>query len=403
MFLKTLCVPKRVSFSSPVGGGWEGASKTLLIMKLTAILILAAVMQVSATGYGQTISLNVKDAPIEKVFREIKAQTGYSFVYAKDLSEKAKKITIELKAVSIEDALSAVFKDQPFTYSIVNTVVIVNTKDEKTPLVQSEEKPSALPPVDIHGRVVDSAGAPLIGANVLVKGTNKGTSTDGNGYFELKGIDDNVTVVITFTGYSEKEYRISGQSFFSIVLKRSESQLDEVQIIAYGTQTKRYSVNNVTTIKGEDIANQPVGSALLALQGRAPGLFISPINNFIPGSSVSVKIQGQNSILRGGFPLYIIDGVPYPTQTLPTTLDGILGGTSTNPGNERGSGDPLSYINLSDIESVSVLTDADATSIYGSRAANGAIIITTKKAKAGPTKMNVDVQQGWGKIPRMLN
>ncbi|HEX4849953.1 MAG TPA: TonB-dependent receptor plug domain-containing protein, partial [Puia sp.] len=174
-------------------------------------------------------------------------------------------------------------------------------------------------------------------------------------------------------------------------VKMRVSAIDEVQVIAYGTTTKRFNIGNVATVKAADIEKQPVQNPLLALQGRVPGVVVTQMTG-INGGAVKVRIQGQNSFRADGLdPLIVIDGVPYPATTT-SYMEYVVQG-----------GSPLNYINPSDIESISVLKDADATAIYGSRAANGAILITTKKGKTGKPKLFVDVQQGWGKVTRHVD
>jgi len=205
--------------------------------------------------------------------------------------------------------------------------------------------------------------------------------------------------VVSFIGYLPKEVSASA-NMGNVVLEQSLSKLDEVQVIAYGTTTQRLSTGNVTTIKADVIEKQPVSNPLLALQGRVPGLFIEQATGFA-GTGVKVRIQGKNSIANGNDPLYVIDGIPFVSQLLPSTIFNILGQSG---GSSVGS--PLSFINPSDIESIDVLKDADATAIYGSRAANGAILITTKKGKAGDVKIDFNLQSGIGKVAKqyaMLN
>jgi TonB-linked SusC/RagA family outer membrane protein len=176
--------------------------------------------------------------------------------------------------------------------------------------------------------------------------------------------------------------------------------LDEVQVIAYGVTSQRLNTGNVSAVNAETISKQPVNNPLLALSGRVPGLQINQVNGFA-GSGVSVQIQGQNSITQGNDPFYVIDGVPYFSQLLPN-LGNILGTSRSSGLSVANNGNPLSFINPQDIESISILKDADATAIYGSRAANGAILITTKKGKAGGTKVNVNLQSGVGKVPKFI-
>jgi len=367
--------------------------QTLLVMNLTVILVVAACLQVSARGYSQKmITLSEKNAPLETVFKDIRKQTGYTFFCKYEWLQQARKVDIEVKNVPLEEVLNICFKDQPLTYTIIKQTIIVKQKQEQLP-ADKDLPPSTY--INVHGRVLDEAGKPLVAVTVTVKGTKIATSTDENGEFTLNNTDKNATLIFSSVNMVPFEVRVNGRVDLLVNLKAKTSQLDEVQIIAYGTTTERLSTGDVTTVKAADIEKQPVSNPLLALEGRVPGLFIAQTTGFA-GSAVSVSIQGQNSIASGNDPLYVIDGVPYTSQLLPT-LNGVQGGGLGY------SPSPLNFINPTDIESISVLKDADATSIYGSRAANGAILITTKKGKAGQTKFDFNLQNGWGKVTRKLD
>jgi TonB-linked SusC/RagA family outer membrane protein len=384
MHIKALC-------STPLLLG-RGLTKTLRIMRLTAIILLAGALQVSATGYSQQVTLSLHHASLEKALAEIQSQTGYNVVYAKIELENAHPVDLNVRNARLQDVLDLCFKDQPLAYTIEDRYIVVKRKQASQSIEQT-----ALPPGDIHGRVTDSLGNPLAGASVTVKGTKKGTVTNEKGEFLLKGTTD-ATLVISFTGYGSREYKWSGNENISIALSRSNSPLDEVQVIAYGTTSERFNTGDITTIKAVDIEKQPVTNPLLALEGRVPGLFITQATGF-PGSGVTALIQGQNSISNGNDPYYVIDGVPFVSELL-NNLGGIVGASGVNI---TSFGNPLNFINPADIESITVLKDADATAIYGSRAANGAILITTKKGKAGTKKVDFDLQQGVGKVPHFVN
>ncbi len=227
----------------------------------------------------------------------------------------------------------------------------------------------------LAGIIRGADGQLLSGVNIIVKGTKKGTTSSVDGKFSIDAKEGDV-LIFTSIGYGQKEVRVGAYNEVGIVqLALSESKLDEVQIIAYGKTTQRLSTGNVTTIKADVIEKQPVNNPLLALQGRVPGLFIEQATGFA-GTGVKVRVQGQNSLNNGSDPLYVVDGVPFSSQLLQGE-NYILGNSGTNDGKTYGN--PLNFINPSDIESIDILKDADATSIYGSRAANGAILITTKK------------------------
>jgi len=370
-------------------------TKTLRIMRLTAFLLMMTALHVGATAYSQKVTLAGKNIPIDKVLRMISQQTGYEFVYDPALVENLPVITIDVKDVPLEEALDLCFRGKGFKYTFKNNTIIVKELPAAVTLTVDPNVAPMLPPL-IHGRVTDSAGKPLSGATVMVKGSKKGTETDANGIFMLKDVGDNATLVISFTGCMPREVKVNGRDEIVVHMTVSTSPLDKVQVIAYGSTTQRYTTGSVTTVTSKEIEQQPVSDPLQALEGRVPGLFITQSNG-IPGSGMKVRIEGQNSLANGNEPLYVIDGVPYNTLTLPN-IGYVLGGNGSNSGDAS----PLSFINPADIESISVLKDADATAIYGSRAANGAILITTRKGEAGRVTINASLQNGRSRITREL-
>ncbi|OQP67822.1 hypothetical protein A4R26_32715 [Niastella populi] len=251
---------------------------------------------------------------------------------------------------------------------------------------------------DVRGVVFDDNSAPLPGVNVMVKGTDKITSTNNRGEFQLKNIQANAVLVVSSVGYSKQEIAVNNKTDVRIQLKVAIGTLDEVQFVAYGTTSKRLSTGNVASVKAGDIEKQPVQNPLLALQGRVAGLSVTQTSG-LAGTNLRINIQGPNSLRSGSNPLYVIDGVPIDAQLPSTGLDHVL---SSSGANFNGWGNPLNYLNPADIESMDVLKDADATAIYGSRAANGAILITTKKGKAGVMKFDLNMQAGFGKMTRRL-
>ncbi|WP_276088241.1 SusC/RagA family TonB-linked outer membrane protein [Pedobacter sp. JY14-1] len=370
----------------------------ILIMKLTTFILMIALAQVSAKGFGQKITLNETNAPIEKLLQAIKQQSGYVFFYdAKALENQ--KASIRVNGASVEEVMDQLTQRLPLTYKIVKNNIVLSKKEKPSFL---ENIIARFQAIDVRGKVVDSLGNGLPGATVSMKNGKGSTSTDAGGNFYLKNVDEGAVLVVNYLGYITKEVAVN-KEFMNVVLQQSASKLDEVQIQAYGVTSRRISTSNIGTVKGEDIAKQPVANPLLALAGRIPGLQIVQSSG-VPGSGVTVRVQGMNSLTNGNDPLYVIDGVPYTAQMLKTTSGATIGSSGGPIGS--GSGNPLNYINPLDIESVDVLKDADATAIYGSRGANGVILITTKKGIPESTKFNVNVQRGTAVVAnkvKMLN
>jgi TonB-dependent starch-binding outer membrane protein SusC len=377
-------------------------SKCLLGMKLTIILMLAALLQVSAKGYTQTITISVKNASLEKVFAEIKKQTGYSFLYTDQTLQGTYKVDIDVNAVSLEALLDLCLKNQPVSYTIVNKTIILKPKDASPKENATDEQPSLPPTVDISGRITNEEGEPLQGANIKIKGTDKGTTTNGDGVFLLKAVDENATLEISFIGYQTISVSVNNRTSINVSLKLNVIKAPEVTVRkGYYSEKRITTTGNVSTITSKDLEKQPVNNPLLGMQGRVPGMSINQMTG-LAGSAVQVQIRGLNSIASGNEPLYVIDGVPYPSLNLPSTVR-FLQGTGSNQGSGYSAGSPLSYLNPSDIESIDILKDADATAIYGSRGANGVILITTKKGKQGRIKVEVNAQTGFGKVSRKLD
>lgn len=402
-------------------------AKTLVVMKLTAILLFITCLQVSAKTYSQTVTYSGKNVSLQKIFAAIEKQTGYVVFYDYRQITGAKPVTLEAKAEPLVSFLNRCFKEQPFGFAIEDkTIMITKKAAAPRPAEHQLGYEQAPPPVTpVTGKVVSVKGGPLEGASVNIKGSVRGTGTNAKGEFTINANPGDI-VTVSYIGYNEVSFRITNsgaaiveaaqtasaggttvqtttpggglvnaQNGLTIVLSPSASPLDEVQIIAYGQTSRRFNTGNVTTVKGEDIVKQPVSNVLIALQGRVPGMAIQQTSG-APGGSLNVQIRGRASISNSTSPLYVIDGVPYD------------GGAYTNGSYNQNlnGGNTLNFLNNADIESVDVLKDADATAIYGSRGANGVILITTRKGKAGRTSVNIDAYSGIGhaaRIPKLLN
>lgn len=370
--------------------------KIIMVMKLIFFIITIACVQVSAVGYSQNVTIQQKDATLTTVFSSIEKQTGYSFFWKNEDLTKL-KVDVKLQNAPLEEALKEVFKGLPLTYSIVKKSIVVQAKAPSF----IDRVAAAFAGMDIIGVVIDADNIPLSGATITVKGGKQSTTSGARGQFFLKGIAEDAILQISFIGYITKEVK-ANSNLLGIKLELSTSKLDEVQVMAYGTTNRRLGTGNISNVTAEEIEKQPVMNPLLALQGRVPGMVVTPNSGYASGS-VKVEIRGRSTI-NSKFtsdPLYIIDGVPL------TYLE--IGGASSYEGGSTGviqtgfpsSGggqSPLYNINPADIASIEVLKDADATAIYGSRGANGVILISTKKGKIGATKITAEVSQGISKV-----
>ena len=338
-------------------------TKLLRIMKLSVFVMIAACLTANAKGHTQRISLSMQNAPLQKVFKAIESQSGYRFLYTSRAIFKARRVNIIINDASLEDALALCFKDQQLTYSIIERTVIIKVRKEPKPEINNLSVIVKIP-IEITGRVVDENNRPIAGASVLVKNTNIGTTTNENGFFTLNVPDANAVLEISFVGYLSKSLAVGDNKNFDIVLSLENKRLEDFVVIGYQTVRKKDLTGAVSVINPAQ-ANRNVSNTVAeSIQGLTPGVTVR--NTGIPGGIAKIDIRGAGTF-AGNNPLYIIDGM---------------------------YSDATPDFNPQDIESSQILKDASAAAIYGSRAANGVIIITTKKGRQGPLKIDGSVKAG---------
>lgn len=335
--------------------------KYLLFMKLTSLLLLIPFLQLSARGYTQeTFSLKMEQVEAERVFASIQKNSAYRFFYLRNDIRKLGKVSIHVTSATIPEIMQQVLGGS-LAFKIVNQYLVVISPNKS--LLQSR--------LEVRGRITDEAGAPLEGATVKVKGQAAGAvTTQSDGSFSIVAGEKDI-LQITMVGYESLEIPVNGRTQLeSIVLKVAATGLNEVVVVGYATQKKASLVGAVATVSSDDIAVMPDANVASRLQGRVSGVTVT--NNNTPGGSPLVRIRGFGSI-NSNDPLYVIDGVP--------TTEG------------------LASINPNDVESMTVLKDASSSAIYGSRASNGVILITTKKGKSGKPKLSFTSRLGtqWNK------
>lgn len=345
--------------------------KTLLFMKITTILLLSACLSVSAGSRAQKVTLLQKNVKLEKVFREIRKQTGYVFFYDTRVLERAKPVDIHVENVPIEEALKESLRGQPLDFSIERKTITIFQKADyslyKKPANIEYPKMEILTPLNIiNGTVKDAKGNPLAGVSVIIKGTNKGTSTTTNGSFS---IDANVEDVLEFTiiGYQKKSVAVGQNNNLSVVMEIEVSIANEVVVVGYGTQKKVNLTGAVQSLSGKDIPNMPVTQASQLFSGLVSGVNFKQSSSQPGKDAAAITIRGLGTFSGAGTgPLVIIDGISSSFED----------------------------VNPNDIASISVLKDAASASIYGARAANGVILIETKKGKSGGLKVNYNGYAG---------
>lgn len=311
-------------------------------------------LHLSANVRSQTVTLRMQHQPLTTIFERIEQQTGYHVVYNERFVKSTKPISIQAVQMPLDVFLEKILTPQALSFQIKErTVFIQRLKDMETPAMSVP----IFQQRTVAGRVTDESGAPLEGVTVRLKGTDELTVTNANGEYRMNVRDDADMIVFSIIGRESLEAKVGTQSTISVSLKEVISDLDEVIVVGYGTVRKSDLTGSVSQVKGEDINAAPYANVLQSLSGRAPGIHIRQSSG-APGPGMSVRIRGGNSIQGSNEPLYVIDGFPI---------------TGSNP----------TQLNNSDIESIEILKDASATAIYGSRGANGVVLITTKKGKSG--------------------
>ena len=337
-------------------------------MKLTFLFLVISLLTFTAEASAQRVSISLNNVKVEKILSTITKQTGLSVAYSKQIVNLDRRVSIQVEDADVAQVLEKLVADTNLSYEIRNNKIYLFEKRYETsaPAVLQQKKL-------ISGTVTDTKGEPIIGANVVIKGTTTGTITDIDGHFDFE-VPNNATLQISYIGYQTSEVEINDKTSFTISLKEDLMALEEVVVVGFGTQKKANLTGAVSQVSSEAFEGRSVSNVAQALQGAMPGLNISQSQGYLDASP-SINIRGIGTIGDGssGSPLILIDGM---------------------------EGD-MNRLNPQDIESVSVLKDAAASSIYGSRAPFGVILITTKKGKEGKLSVNYNNSFRWNKAINM--
>lgn len=357
--------------------------KNAICMKICLCLafILGGGMLSNTFAQTERLTLKRENASMLDIIFAVEKQSKMTFVYSMDAVNKIGKITIDVKDVLIDSVMNICLKKTDYTYSLEKNVVVIKKKAEAEKKAALGEKKKV-----ITGVVKDKRNEVLPGVSVYVKGTTIGVVTDVNGTykFEVPGSVDRL--LFSFVGMKTKEVELKGQTTLNVVLEDEVSGLDEVTVVAYGERKKRELIGAVSSVKAKDLEEVPSASLENLLQGHMAGVEVTNVSGSPGGGGTRINIRGYNSLLSesqtDGTPLYVIDGVPVHSFTSPVT------GTNT-----------LAEIDPSTIESVEVLKDAASAALYGSRASNGVILITTKQGKTGRGKFSANVSYSYSILP----
>jgi len=326
--------------------------KPLLIMKLTILLAVLCTFQATAGLTAQTVTLKTKDTEISTVLNNIQRQGDFRFLYNSKLKDLKQKVSVDFENLEIKEVLKRLFAGTTLTFLQLdnNLVAIRSTSPEEKDL-------------RITGKVTNESGEGLNAVSITVKGTSRGTVTDMNGNFALT-VPENAVLVISAIGYNTIEVNVNNQQVVNVKLTQTTLRMDEVVVIGYGAASKRDLTGSITKVNGKDIADKPNINPISSLQGRVAGLYI--VNSGTPGAQPDIRLRGTSSFGQVR-PLYVVDGI---------------------------FNDNIDFLNPNDIESIEVLKDPSSLAIFGIRGATGAIVITTKKAKAGQLNINFSSTAG---------
>ncbi len=319
------------------------------MMKLSILCVLLFTMPVFAYSGAQSIMLNVKNERLENVFSQISLQTKYKFIYDDELIATMPRVSIDVKNAKLSEVLARTLATTDFTFEIIAGTVVISRKPEPVKLPTGRKNIQKM----LTGRVQDEQGLPLPGATVAVKNrTGNKVISDANGNFSIS-VADNDIIEVSFIGYHSQEVTVNaGMTTVTITLKSADAQLGEVVVVGYGTMKKRDVTGAVSQVKGDELKNLPVRNATEALQGKTSGVVVTSTGGS-PGTPPAVRIRGIGTVNNNN-PLYVVDGLP---QT------------------------DIGWLNPNDISSMEILKDASASAIYGTRAANGVVMVTTKRGQ----------------------
>lgn len=336
----------------------------LLILFLWGTSIVSIAQEVKKNN----VTINVKNESVEKVLKRINKETNLNFFYDPAILSKASSVTLNVKDMPLQKVLNMLSVQTGLNFQRINNTISVNWEtNSKQPIQSPKEK--------ITGTIKDNNGDPVIGASIQVKNTGIGTITDYNGQFSLNNVPENGILIISYIGYDTEEIPVNKKKNLQIVMKENTKQLEEIVVVAYGTAKKSSFTGSAEVVKQDRIEKRVVADVSKALEGTVAGVQ-STSGSGQPGSGASMVIRGFGSISASNTPLYVVDGVPF---------DGAL-----------------NTINPNDIESVTVLKDASAGALYGSRGANGVVMITTKRGERDDNQISINLKANWGISSRAI-
>ncbi len=376
---------------------FHALKKMFLVMRIVVAISLVCLIQSFALdSYTQNtgISISVREMKLEDILIRIEDETKYRFAYNKNEIDLDKNYSVSIQNAEIRELLKALFEHGDIAYSIIDRQVVLSRI-----LTNQASK------LKVSGKVTDSSGAPLPGVTVMIKDTNLGVISDANGDYTLTNVPEQALIIFSFIGMKTEEVPVQGRNTVNVVLKEETIGIEEVVAVGYGTMRKKDLTGSISRVTGEEILQPSLSSFDHMLQGKVAGVQITQTTG-APGGGVNMLVRGVSSITGGNQPLYVIDGFPVTisegsSNMLSFGSDSYTSSKMVNNTSDRIN--PLASVNPSDIESIEILKDASATAIYGSRGANGVVIITTKRGSMGKSQFNVDVSYGVQEVANKLD
>jgi TonB-linked SusC/RagA family outer membrane protein len=346
--------------------------KILRIMKLTCFFMVAFMFSAHAESYAQLTKLdvNVENGTFIDVLKQIEKQSDFYFYYNNDAVDALSDVTISVEKKNVKEVLDQLLSGTDLEYRIIDKYIVVRKKggeDNKFQILQNQI---------ISGQILDAYGVPVPGVTVMIENTTNGTISDTNGHYTLSNVTSGDVIVFSFIGMKTEKVIFEGQTVVNVTMKEETIGLDEVVAVGYGRMKKSDITGSIDQIKADELSASATSNPVQAIQGRASGVAVMTSN--APGASPTIRIRGTGSISAGNDPLYVVDGFPLVDSE-------------------------LNDINSSDIESIEILKDASSTAIYGSRGANGVVLITTKSGIEGKNDLSVSSYYGLQKPARLVD
>ncbi|WP_163712610.1 TonB-dependent receptor [Mangrovibacterium lignilyticum] len=365
--------------------------KIFRIMKLILILTFSGVMAFASKSYSQlsTVTLDLKKASVVEIFDMLENQTDYQIAYNSNNLNLNDRIDLKVENRPISEVLDQILNGSSVQYEFVGRYIVISDKKGTESLIDFSQQS-----LTVSGKVATAKGEPIPGATVVLKGTSTGTITDTDGHYSLPNVPGSSILTISFVGMKTMEIPVNGQQVIDVTLVEDAIGLEEVVAIGYGSVKKRDLTGSVVSIGADKLEDRPYTNAMQSLAGQVSGVQIMQTQG-APGLAPTVKVRGASSINAGTTPLYVIDGIPLEDNTTNSTSTGASSGS-----NMDFNRNPLNFINPNDIESIEVLKDASSAAIYGSRGANGVVLITTKQGRAGKTKVEANYEFGVSQVKR---